>query len=352
MRNVIALLAVLLGVLSTAGGASAQCYVVYIHGKGADLSPGVVDDVARLNYWRRDANDSYANFVTYSRGGCTTLVAGYNGGAWYYGSDAAGRVATQINAFITQYNIQPGQLRIIAHSMGGLVARFILNNSWSGSAYYNYQGSRYDLIRQATGYFITVATPHLGSPAADAVYGTSDSLCGNFVGTIAGWLGARDNATDSLRRINLEYGSVPSGGWLSDRFRTTRMYTFATRRWSANGSNETNDSLLSGAWDCLGYVGHWYTFYGDTAGDGLVTLQSGRAQYERSGSATGSFGQMSWSSGTWVVGARTAWVEASFDHHQVRHDLEQGSIDNRATGLNSSYWPASYIGANGMQLAR
>ena len=347
----IQLLAVLVGVLSIASGASAQCYVAYIHGKGDDLSPGVVDDVARLNYWRRDANDTFANFVNYSNGGCTTLVTGYNGNSWYYGSDAAGRVATQINNFITQYNIQPGQLRIVGHSMGGLVARFILNNSWPGAAYYNYQGSDYARIRTATRYFITVASPHLGSPAADAVYGTSDSLCGNFVGTLAGWLGQRTNATDSLRRINLEYGSVPSGGWLSDSFRSTRMYTYATRRWDAS-TNETNDSLLSGAWDCLGYVGHWYTFHGDTAGDGLVTMQSGRAQYERSGSATGSFGSMSWSSGTWVVGARTSWVEASFDHHQVRHDLQTGSIDNRMTGANSSNYPGSYIGQNGMQLAQ
>ena len=50
-------------------------------------------------------------------------------------------------------------------------------------------------------------------PFVDAVYGSADTLCGNFVGWIMGALGERNRATDYLRRINLEYASVPSGGW-------------------------------------------------------------------------------------------------------------------------------------------
>ena len=349
-RTAVSILVGLTAFFTLAGQAQAQCYIAYVHGKGDDLSPGVVDDTARANYWRRDASDTYGDFVRYSRGGCTTLITGYNGRASFWDPDSAGRVAQQINDFITQHNIQPGQLRIISHSMGGLVTRWILNNGSPGSPYYNFRGENYARIRTATSYFITVATPHLGSEAADAVYGSSDTLCGNFVGWVMGALGERNRATDYLRRINLEYASVPSGGWLGDSARTTRMYTIATRR--QDGLGTTQDILLAGVWECLGNNDDTCWIWGegcgdiDEPGDGLVSYDSGRGRYERSGSTSG----LAWSSGTWVVGARTAWLDSDFNHHQVRLDAQQRRIENRTTGAASSYWMGSYIGSNGTQL--
>lgn len=454
--------------------AEAQCYIAYVHGKGDDLSPGVVDDTARANYWRRDSSDTYGDFVRYSRGGCTTLVTGYNGRASFWDPDSAARVGQQIDDFITQHDIQPGQLRIIGHSMGGLVSRWILNQGVPGSIYYNqvpgvevgngtdvgipdndatgatstvsvpsstwgtlltttvdvnvdirhtwsgdldiylehagrsvllrsrqggsddnviqwfnsvsgFEGTPaagawtlrvvdragadvghishvgirprssvdYDRIRRATAYLITVATPHLGAEPADAVYGTADTLCGHFVGWIMGALGERNRATDYLRRINLEYASVPSGGWLVDHSRTTRMYTISTRQTS--GLGELEDVGLQGVWWCLGNNDDdcpfpWFGWEGcgDSyePGDGLVSYNSGRALYERSGSTNG----LSWSSGTWVVGARTAWLDTDFNHHQVRRDAQTRLIENRVTGQSTTTWMGSYIGANGLSL--
>jgi hypothetical protein len=62
--------------------------------------------------------------------------------------------------------------------------------------------SLFATVARKTKTVITVATPHLGSPDADAVYGTSDTLCGNFVGALAGWLGERSDATYWLRTFH------------------------------------------------------------------------------------------------------------------------------------------------------
>lgn len=346
----LAAIAAMVGLVSAASEAKAECYIAYVHGKGDDLSPGVASDTARANYWRRDSSDTYGDFVrysarTYSSTGCRVLITGYDGRASFWDSESAGRVASQINNFITANNIPDRQLIIIGHSMGGLVTRWILNNGVPGALYYNYRGEQYSRIVQATRYFITVATPHLGSEAADAVYGTSDTLCGNFVGWFVGVLGERNRATDYLRRINLEYASA-SGGWLQDSFRNRTMYTIATTRWDS-GTGTYQDTGLSGIWSCLDNTDDWWDPWdADIPGDGLVTLDSGRGRFERTGSANG----LSWSSGNWVQGARRSWVHINHNHHHARLDDQSLPFDNRITGVTGSAYPGSYIGANGLAL--
>ena len=192
---------ILAAVLSLSLSAQATCYVAYVHGKlnaatgPSNLTPGSgATDADRRNYWRNGSSDTSGDFVLYSGldRGCTVLVTGYDGTAGFWDSAAAGAVAQQLNQFITQYAIPDGQLILIGHSMGGLMIRWIVNNGVGGAAYYNYNGD-YATIARKTRYLISVSGAHLGSPIADAVYGTSDSLCGNFVGTLAGWLGARDD---------------------------------------------------------------------------------------------------------------------------------------------------------------
>ncbi len=348
MKTWLALLTVLAGLVWTEAS-QAACYIVYIHGKGADQSPGVMTDAQRRGYWSPDGAESSNDFVRYSRGGCTTLVAGYNGAAAFWDDDAAKRVADQINAFITTYNIGDRELRLVGHSMGGLVLRWILNNGVAGSAYYNYHSANYARIVQKTDYAITVATPHLGSEAADAVYGTSDTLCGNFVGWIAGIIGERNNATMYLRYLNLEYASA-RGSWFQDAGRTRTIYTMATRTW--NQGSSISDIGLNAVWDCLGNVGHWYLFTSDTPGDGLVTEKSGMLRYERSGSNTdgGYWGYFSWSKDEWVGGSRVDWVRISHNHNHVRYDDTYASYSNQLKGVTGSSWPGSYIGSNGLYL--
>jgi hypothetical protein len=342
------------------GPARATCWVAYVHGKlinapgfgPSNLAPMAgASDTDRRNYWRNGSSDTWGDFVLYSgiARGCAVLVTGYDGTAGFWDAGASGQVAQQINAFIAQQGIPDGQLIIIGHSMGGVVARWIVNNGVPGSAYFNYNGD-YATITRKTHHVISVAGPHLGSPIADAVYGTSNTLCGNFVGTLAGWLGARDGSTFWLESLQLEYGSA-SGSWMGDAGRYRTLYTFATRRWDS-GNGSTEDSLLYGAWDCLGYVYHWYAFWrSDVPGDGVVWETSGAGQYRESGSGyNASWGNKSWSNGQWVQGARRDWVHADHNHQHARLDDLSRSLSDYVRGVNTSYYPGSYIGAYGLTL--
>lgn len=334
-----------------AAQAHAACYVAYLHGKTGNLTPGVASDTDRRNYWRNGPSDSYGDFVLWSgiQAGCTVLVTGYDGEAGFWAAGASGEVARQLNAFIRDFAIPDGQLVLVAHSMGGVVGRWILNNGVGGSAYYNYNGDYATIVRK-TRHLISVASPHLGSPAADAVYGTSDTLCGNFVGTVAGWLGQRTDATFWLTRVQLEYGSA-NGSWMGDVGRYRTLYTMATRRWDS-GNGMIEDTLLGGAWDCLGYVSHWYLpWRRDVPGDGLVFETSGAGQYRDSGSGTtAGWGSRSWSSGQWVQGARRDWVRMNHNHQHARRDDQSLAIQDNVRGVSSAYWPGSYVRAYGLAL--
>ncbi len=290
-----------LAVLCPGASRAAPCYVAYVHGKlsstpgssgPSNLTPGSgATDTDRRNYWRRGPSDTYGDFVLYSgiARGCAVLVTGYDGTAAFWDA-AAGAVAQQINAFVAQNAVPDGQLVLVGHSLGGLVARWIVNNGVGGAAYYNYNGD-YATVARKTKTVITVATPHLGSPDADAVYGTSDTLCGNFVGALAGWLGERSDATYWLRTFQLEYASA-SGSWMG-----------------------------------------------------------GAGQYSDSGSAsTAAFGPRSWSNGQWVQGARRDWVRMDHDHHHARLDDQLLPLRDNVRGVSTSYFPGSYVGSFGLAL--
>lgn len=339
---------------------AATCWVAYVHGKlinapgmgPSNLSPSAgATDTDRRNYWRRGSTDTYGDFVLYSgiNRGCAVLVAGYDGTAGFWDQGASGEVAKQVNQFIVQQAIPDGKLVLVGHSMGGVVSRWIVNNGVGGSAYYNYNGD-YATITRKVHHLITVAGPHLGSPVADAVYGTSNTLCGNFVGTLAGWLGQRDSSTFWLESLQLEYGSA-SGSWMGDAGRYRTLYTMATRRWDS-GTGDIEDSLLSGAWDCLGYVYHWYApWRSNVPGDGVVWETSSAGQYRESGSATNAtWGTKSWSNGQWVQGARRDWVRIDHNHQHVRLDDQSLALTDYVRGVNTSYWPGSYVGAYGLSL--
>jgi hypothetical protein len=351
----------LMAAMVVARSAQASCYVAFIHGyQTSNLSPGVASDSARRAYWQNSYNTSYSDFVNYASiaAGCSTLVVGYDGTQAFWDNGAAGAATDQIVNFVTANAIPDGQLIIVGHSMGGLLTRWILNNGVQGSAYYNYQGHNYARVVQATRYAITVATPHLGAKPADTIWGTTDTLCGNFVGDIAGLLGQRNAATQYMTRWNDEYASA-NGSWYQDSGRFRRIYTIATRRWDSSSGSYSNweDTGLAAIWDCIGFVGHWYLFTSDTPGDGLVTEQSGMMQYERSGNnSTSDWGYRSWTSGAWVQGARSDFAHMDHNHNQVRYDAESLSINYQSWNGSSwsaaatTYWPGSFIRANGLNL--
>ena len=128
------------------------------------------------------------------------------------------------------------------------------------------------------------------------------------MGAFAGWLGERTEATWWMTTLQMEYASA-SGSWMGDGARYRTLYTMATRRWDS-GNGMTEDRLLSGAWDCMGFVYHWYTpWRSDVPGDGLVFETSSAGRYRESGSGSNAtWGAKSWSNGQWVQGARRDWV--------------------------------------------
>ena len=338
--------------------ARATCYAAYIHGKlnsiaggRSNLAPGSgATDSDRRDYWRNGASDTFGDFVLWSgiNAGCTVLVTGYDGTAGFWDAAASGAVAAQLNQFISQNQIPDGQLILIGHSMGGLVARWIVNNGVGGAAYYNYNGD-YATIARKTKNIISVSGAHLGSPVASAAYGSSDTICGNFVGTLAGWLGARDDSTYWLTTLQMEYGSA-SGSWMGDVARSKTLYTMATRRWDS-GSNGV-DALLKGAWDCLGYVAHWYQpWKSDVPGDGVVFEAAGAGQFRESGSGTNAtWGTKSWSNGQWVQGARRDWVRMNHNHEHSRKDDSSLTVQDNIRGVTGSNYPGSYVRAYGLAL--
>lgn len=212
-----------------------RCFIVYVHGRDDhDLSPGIATDADRLAYWQGTPGDLRTDFVYASsnHGACLTLVTGYNGRNAYY--NEAEPVASQIVSFIQDNNVPDSRLILIGHSMGGLVIRTILNLA-SG-------GGDFAYVSQKTHYAITIATPHLGSPGADAQQGMS-TACANTLAALLNLTGVAPNdlASMSLTTQFLQAASSP-GGPMHDSDRTRMIYTVGTTGWN-NGLDAAITSL-------------------------------------------------------------------------------------------------------------
>ncbi|MBI5516872.1 MAG: hypothetical protein HY909_24010 [Deltaproteobacteria bacterium] len=327
---------------------SEPCYVVYLPGYNNDSDPATTGEAERRDYWRRNRRDTWGDFVKWSSAeddpedACTTLVAGYRAGVAFWEDAVAGSVTRQINDFITENSIPEGRLLLVGHSLGGVVLRWIVNNGEPGSLYYNYEGSDYARVVRHTRYVITLASPHLGSQAADAVYRQGDTFCGNFIGSIAGLFGYRTPATEALRRVSLE-GASAQGGWMSDEGRTRAIYTVAGRRWdSGNGSRE--DYLLQSAWWCMGLSA--CSSCSNTPGDGVVTEASAAGIFERSGSDD----ERSWQEGQRLGGRRVDWLRVDHNHHHIRLDDQRLDAWDAREGQAMVLFPGSYLGQRGRNL--
>lgn len=136
------------------GSVLAQAYdaVVFIHGKGGPSMANVANAEAYWGDLVRAATDDYNPKMNH-------FVAHYDGTASLM--DATMVVSKQIAGFIKQSNVKPNRMKIYAHSFGGLVAQHIFSN----------QGfhPHFNAIIEATGTVTTIATPHLGSEAADTM---------------------------------------------------------------------------------------------------------------------------------------------------------------------------------------
>jgi chitodextrinase/pimeloyl-ACP methyl ester carboxylesterase len=123
--------------------------VILVHGAGSDERP------ATMNYWFWWGEEYFNN-------------ARYNGmfKVYRYVYDSSKHISDNGTAFANFVNkkLSGQRVLIMAHSMGGLVARYALNTDTT--------------LRGNTIKLITLGTPHLGSPGADPswVIGSSGSI--------------------------------------------------------------------------------------------------------------------------------------------------------------------------------
>lgn len=125
------------------------------------------------------------------------LVVNCNFEKYMWDSAAAGCLAGALNTFINQNNIT--DLKVVTHSNGGNVIRWILSNpTWD---------SRYPGIINATSRVIALAPSSGGTPLADAV------MQGNVFESALGWLLGYQN--DAVRQQQVSWMAYYNSTYLS-----------------------------------------------------------------------------------------------------------------------------------------
>ena len=131
-----------------------------------------------------------------------------------------------IHQYVPQQNI-----RLIAHSAGGIVSRLSLVNFYQLSQKKNQTASIPNIVQ-----LITIATPHLGSPIAEMAEQASNSP----IGIIAPFIGANEinRARHLYKQLSREEENVFLF-WLNRQTHPSISYTSIIR---------ANNSLLKGDW--------------------------------------------------------------------------------------------------------
>jgi hypothetical protein len=201
-RRLIVLVLFALAAAASAGRASAQPCLIFVHGKQTDTNTFTSYTSAR-NYWVNGTHD----FVRTATKSLVTpyYVVGYNGTRPYWEAQSAGEVANEIvNATnggadggghrCARTFAQGGTFWVIAHSMGGTVMDWILGNNDASDPNFNANGP-YDQVALRLSLAVTTGGAHRGSQGADAVCLQSNVLC-SF---IAIFIQSCDDATYWLR---------------------------------------------------------------------------------------------------------------------------------------------------------
>ena len=349
-------------------GAPPPCYIAFIHGAGhydvgsENIYSETYTDWDNLAFTARGASEDYF-WPSYSSDPIDSFTFGASGQFWgaslacrvgrirYDGrTDGFIQVAEQVaqelnNFYCAKVNeVDQSKVIIVAHSMGGLVARWILNqgaNPQSGS----YSESFANVV-QNTKYAITVQTPHTGTKMADAIWGVAGSWDVNWLGGLAVFFGFIDRTDETLymRRDVLEHWSAP-GGVMGDDYRTRNIFTVGSDSVGADShpawggaSNEDadRDSKLQLIWN---YV-YDDEFPDDTGGDGLVP------RYSAQGFNPGT--------GNWIPGPLWTWIDSKHNHNHGRYNLHSTDVWDRLNAFpaapTENFRLGSYIGSYGMNL--
>jgi len=213
-------------VLGLGAAASAAPCLIFVHGRQSDTGTFTNWNTAR-SYWVNGSRDFVATATKNFQ--ASYYVVGYNGTQAWWGSQAAGEVASEIvNATnggadgggnrCAQTWAQVGTFWVIAHSMGAPVMDFILGNSAPSDPNFNFNGP-YDQVGQRISLVITLGGAHRGSEGADAVCGESSFFC-NLVAffidtcdTSAFWLRSADSV-----QVRTFSGAPARNVWLTGGF--------------------------------------------------------------------------------------------------------------------------------------
>jgi len=146
-------------------------------------------------------------------------------------TDASGCLATQLHNFITSKQLT--ELKVVTHSNGGNVMRWILSNpTWD---------SRYPNIINKTTQVIALAPSSGGTPLADAV------TAGNTFETTLGWL--LGYKSDAVRQQQV--------GWMANYNQNWLFGTTGRPSLPANFESVVGSDVDSAFWDgdsyCAGY---------------------------------------------------------------------------------------------------
>jgi hypothetical protein len=283
---------------------------------------------------------------------------GYDGDQTWWHARAAGRVAGSLHDFIDKYNIPDGKLVIVTHSMGGVVARYVINSGMPQAPYYNeytWLDPRmdYDLVRRKTAYLITLQAPHTGTQAADSLYGDADHGLSNGGGNIAKLFNIKDPtpATSTMTRAYMEAAGA-LGGEMADEGRLINIYTVSGGSTEdESGTNTDTDDDLSLAWVMLCYkrgaanswgaACQWDVWNFETIpGDGLVERRSGHGQWLRPGGSGGPNGA------PLISGALQPWLDITHNHNHGRWDDLIAPIVDYVTIKMGQHYLGQYVGAN------
>jgi hypothetical protein len=356
---------VALGVFGGGSGtarAEAPCYVAFIHGSGDKFQHDPEASAEIERYFSPDGSAA-RSFVHHAArqggpGACALWRVGYDGNQQWWHPDAAGRVAASLYEFITREGIPDGRLVLVGHSMGGVVARYVVNNGMPASPYYNEYAwldprMDYDLVRRKTSHILSVQAPHAGAQAADALYGEADHRLTNGSATLVRVLGFHDatNATAVMTRAYMEAAGA-SGGEMGDEARVVPLCTIGgVTTEERSGLGDGNDSNLARAWTLLCYRRGALNSWGagcrwdvwnfeETPGDGLVELASAHGLWLR-GRANGRAG---------IAGALVRWLDVDHNHNQSRYNALAARVVDHLTGKSGLFLLGSFLGTNGLGL--
>jgi len=201
--------------------ATAKTGLALVHGTGNQSD-------AYNDYW----TGSFVNSVKQGLSDPSLVtVINCNFDKFMWDTDASGCLATQLHNFITSKQLT--ELKVVTHSNGGNVMRWILSNpTWD---------SRYPTIINKTTHVIAVAPSSAGTPLADAV------TAGNTFETTLGWLLGYES--DAVKQQQVGWMANYNQNWL---FGTNGRPSLPTNFESVVGS-DVDSAFWDGDSYCAGY---------------------------------------------------------------------------------------------------